>query len=196
MGRQAEVSRSTSETSVRVSVNLDGRGQAQVRVGIGFFRHMLELFARHSLIDLVVEAEGDLDVDQHHTVEDVGICLGLALGKALGAKTGICRYGDSRLPMEESLVSVAIDLGGRPFFVFRGRGLPAEKIGDFQSELIVDFWHAVAMHVPMNLHICVHYGRNAHHIAEGIFKAVARALRQAVQLDPRETDVPSTKGVL
>ncbi len=196
MDRRAEITRTTKETSVRVAINLDGTGNSRIDVGIGFLAHMLELFARHSLIDLVVEAQGDLHVDQHHTVEDVGICLGHAFGKALGEKKGICRYGDCRLPMEECLVSAAVDLGGRPFFVFRGRSLRPEKIGDFQSELLVDFWHAMAAHIPCNLHICVHYGRNGHHMAEGIFKAVARAMRQAIQLDPRESDVPSTKGVL
>lgn len=196
MERRAEVSRTTRETSVRVAINLDGTGQADIRLPVGFLVHMLELFARHSLVDLTVEAQGDIEVDPHHTVEDTGICLGLALREALGRKEGIARYGDCRLPMEECLVSAAVDLGGRPYFVLRGPRWPAEKIGDLPSELVVDFWHAVATHVPCNLHVCIHYGRNSHHMAEGIFKAVARAIRQAVAIDPREQGVPSTKGVL
>ncbi|MCS7236714.1 MAG: imidazoleglycerol-phosphate dehydratase HisB [Thermoguttaceae bacterium] len=194
--RRAQLTRTTKETLVRIAINVDGSGQADIRVPVGFFRHMLELFARHSLIDLTVEAQGDTHVDPHHTVEDVGICLGLALREALGKKEGVVRYGDCRLPMEECLISAAVDLGGRPYFVYRGPRFSAEKIGDFPSELVVDFWHAVATHVPCNLHIWVHYGRNSHHLAEGVFKAVARAIRQAVALDPREQGIPSTKGVL
>jgi imidazoleglycerol-phosphate dehydratase len=196
MDRKAQVARTTAETSIRVGVNLDGTGTARIQVGIGFFQHMLELFAKHSLIDLDVEARGDLHVDQHHTVEDVGICLGSALREALGEKAGIQRYGWCQLPMEESLVSASVDLGGRPYFVLKGKRFPAEKIGDFASELVVDFWHAVATNVPCNLHVILHYGRNSHHLAEGIFKAVARAFRQAVEKDPRRGDIPSTKGTL
>jgi imidazoleglycerol-phosphate dehydratase len=194
--RKAEVSRTTAETAVRVTVNLDGNGSSRINVPIGFFQHMLELFAKHSLIDVEVEARGDLHVDQHHTVEDVGICLGSAIREALGEKVGIQRYGWCQLPMEESLVSAAVDLGGRPYFVVKGKRIPAERIGDFPSELVADFWHAVAMNVPCNLHVMVHYGRNSHHLAEGIFKAIAKAFRQAVERDPRRGDIPSTKGTL
>jgi imidazoleglycerol-phosphate dehydratase len=196
MERKAEITRRTAETEIRLAVNLDGTGAGRVSVGIGFFQHMLELFAKHSLIDLEIEARGDLHVDPHHTVEDVGICLGLALGRALGSKEGIGRYGHAVLPMEECLVTAAVDLGGRPYFVMSGCAIPAEKIGEFPSELLYDFWQAVASHVPCNLHVIVHYGRNSHHLAEGIFKGAARAFRQAVEIDPRRTGVPSTKGVL
>ena len=156
---------------------------------------MLTLLAKHAAIDLAVAATGDLDVDQHHTVEDVGICLGQAVREALGDKAGIRRYGHFTLPMEETLCTAALDLGGRAYFVFQA-DFPTSKIGDFDSELVADFWHAFAANALCNLHIIVHYGRNSHHIAEAIFKATARALRMAVEPDPRLTGVPSTKGTL
>lgn len=193
--RQATVQRKTRETEIVLSVNLDGSGTAQVATGVGFFDHMLELLAKHAAVDLVVAAKGDLHVDQHHTVEDVGLCLGQAIREALGDKRAIRRYGHSVLPMDETLVTGAIDLGGRPLFVCRAE-FPTSKIGQFDAELVADFWHAVATEAKCNLHIIVHYGRNGHHIAEGIFKAVARALRMAVEPDPRIPGVPSTKGNL
>jgi imidazoleglycerol-phosphate dehydratase len=195
MARTAQIDRKTAETKVLVEVNLDGTGQSQISTKVGFLDHMLTLLAKHSATDLTVRATGDLEVDQHHTVEDVGIGLGLAIREALGNKAGIRRYGHFALPMEESLVSAVIDLGGRPYFVFQGE-LAAQKIGEFDSELVADFWHAVATHALCNLHITVHYGRNTHHVAEGVFKATARALRMAVEPDPRITGVPSTKGTL
>src|SRR5207237_8353938 len=164
--------------------------------GVGFLDHMLELFTRHGVFDLTVEAKGDLHVDQHHTVEDTGICLGQAIKQALGDKAGIRRYGHFTLPMEETLVTTAIDLSGRYYLVFNAP-IQAAKIGDFDSELVEDFWQAVAANALANLHVVLHHGRNSHHISEGIFKATARALRMAVEVDPRMTGViPSTKGTL
>jgi imidazoleglycerol-phosphate dehydratase len=195
MARTAQVDRRTAETHVLLELNLDGSGQAQVSTKVGFLDHMLVLLGKHSAVDLTVRATGDLEVDQHHTVEDVGIALGQALRTAVGEKLGIRRYGHFTLPMEEALISSAIDLGGRPYFVFQGE-LAAQKIGQFDSELVADFWHAVATNALCNLHINVHYGRNTHHVAEGIFKATARALRMALERDDRITGVPSTKGTL
>ena len=193
--RSAEISRQTKETRVKVSLNLDGTGKSDPETGVGFLNHMLDLFARHSLIDLTVNAEGDLEVDAHHTVEDVGIVLGQVLEKALGDKRGIYRYGWANLPMDESLAQVALDLSGRPAFVFNVK-FTSGTIGDFPTELIEEFFKALANSAKMNLHITVPYGTNNHHIAEAIFKATARAMRQAVSLDPRNNDVPSTKGSL
>jgi imidazoleglycerol-phosphate dehydratase len=193
--RSAEISRQTKETRVKVALNLDGTGKSSPETGVGFLNHMLDLFARHSLIDLTVNAEGDLEVDAHHTVEDVGIVLGQVLEKALGDKRGIYRYGWANLPMDESLAEVALDLSGRPAFVFNVK-FTSGSIGDFPTELIEEFFKALANSAKMNLHITVPYGTNNHHIAEAIFKATARALRQAVSLDPRNNDVPSTKGSL
>jgi imidazoleglycerol-phosphate dehydratase len=195
MPRTAQIDRKTSETHVRLSLDLDGSGRADVVTGVGFLDHMLTLLAKHAVIDLTAEAKGDLEVDQHHTVEDVGICLGQALKQALGDKSGIRRYGHFTLPMEETLATVAIDLSGRYAMVFRA-DFPSAKIGDFDSELVEDFWQAVAANALCNLHVLVHYGRNSHHISEAIFKAVARALRMAVETDPRTAGVPSTKGTL
>ena len=195
MSRSAIITRKTNETDVELRLNLDGSGQAAVDTGIGFFDHMLELFARHAAVDLEIRATGDLHVDQHHTVEDVGICLGRALQQALGDKRGIRRYGHFTLPMEETLVSVALDLSGRFYLVFRA-DFPTPQIGQFDSQLVEDFWQAVAANALCNLHILLHYGRNSHHISEAIFKAAARALRMAIEPDPRLPDVPSTKGTL
>ena len=195
MPRTANISRQTAETNVELKLNLDGTGHAHVRTGVGFLDHMLTLLAKHAAIDLEVEAEGDLEVDQHHTVEDVGICLGQALKQALGDKAGIRRYGFFTLPMEETLCTTALDLSGRYFLVFNAE-FPASKIGDFDSELVEDFWQAAAANALANLHINVAYGRNSHHIAEAIFKATARALRMAIESDPRMPGVPSTKGTL
>jgi imidazoleglycerol-phosphate dehydratase len=195
MPRTAQIHRKTRETQIEVHLNLDGQGRSDCQTGVGFFDHMLELLARHAGWDLSVRAKGDLEVDQHHTVEDVGICIGQAIREALGSKEGINRYGHAVLPMEETLVTAAVDLGGRPYFVLRAE-FPSEKIGQFDSELVHDFWHAVATNALCNLHVLVHYGRNSHHIAEGIFKATARALRMAAAADPRLPGVPSTKGAL
>jgi imidazoleglycerol-phosphate dehydratase len=195
MARTATIDRKTAETKIQLSLDLDGTGEADVATGVGFLDHMLTLLARHGAIDLNVRAKGDLEVDQHHTVEDVGICLGQAIKQALGDKVGIRRYGHFTLPMEETLATVAIDLSGRYAFVFRAT-FPTAKIGDFDSELVEDFWQAVAANALANWHILVHYGRNSHHISEAIFKASARALRIAVEADPRMSGVPSTKGTL
>src|SRR5688500_1887416 len=195
MARTANIHRKTAETDIRLELNLDGSGTANVATGVGFFDHMLTLLARHAAIDLTVKAKGDLQVDQHHTVEDVGICFGQALKQALGDKAGIRRYGHFTLPMEETLATTAIDLSGRYWLVFQAE-FPSPKIGDFDSELVEDFWQAVAANALCNLHVLVHYGRNSHHVSEAIFKATARALRMAVELDPRTTGVPSTKGTL
>ncbi|MAT68880.1 MAG: imidazoleglycerol-phosphate dehydratase [Planctomycetaceae bacterium] len=195
MTRSATINRQTAETQIELKLNLDGSGQADVETGVGFLDHMLTLLAKHGAFDLRVRATGDLHVDQHHTVEDTGICLGLALKQALGDKTGIRRYGHFTLPMEETLVTVAVDLSGR-FALAYNAPTPSQKIGDFDSELLEDFWQAAAANCLCNLHVLLHYGRNSHHIAEGVFKAAARALRMAVEADPRMTGVPSTKGTL
>jgi imidazoleglycerol-phosphate dehydratase len=193
--RIASVSRETAETQIHVELILDGTGQAQISTGVGFFDHMLTLLARHSLVDLRVEAKGDLHVDAHHTVEDVGICLGKALAQALGDKAGIRRYGDATVPMDEALVTAAVDLSGRPFLVWRAQ-VPNELLGTFNTALAEEFWRAVSSSGALTLHIVGHHGHNAHHIIEAVFKAAARALRQAIEWDPRGTGIPSTKGVL
>jgi imidazoleglycerol-phosphate dehydratase len=195
MTRTATIDRKTTETQVRVELNLDGTGQSQIATGVGFFDHMLTLLAKHSAIDLNITAKGDLHVDQHHTVEDVGIAFGQALRQALGDKAGIRRYGHFTLPMEETLVTTALDLSGRYAMVFQVE-FSVPKTGDFDNELVEDFWQAAAANALMNLHILLHHGRNSHHIAEAVFKASARALRMAVEADPRMTGVPSTKGTL
>ena len=195
MSRTANIERKTNETEISVQIDLDGAGQSQINTGVGFFDHMLELLSRHSLINLTVQAQGDLNVDQHHTVEDVGICFGQALKQALGDKSGIRRYGHFTLPMEETLVTSAIDLSGRHWFVFQVE-FPTAKIGEFDSELVEDFWQATAANGLLNLHVLLHHGRNSHHVSEAVFKSVARSLRQAVELDSRATGVPSTKGTL
>ncbi|MGH7140550.1 MAG: imidazoleglycerol-phosphate dehydratase HisB [Pirellulales bacterium] len=195
MTRTARIERKTAETEIVVTLDLDGGGLADIATGIGFFDHMLTLLAKHAAVDLRIQAQGDLHVDQHHTVEDVGICLGQALRQALGDKSGIRRYGHFTLPMEEALATVAIDLSGRYFLVFQAQ-FSAAKIGDFDSELVEDFWQAFSANALCNLHVLVHYGRNSHHISEAVFKAAARALRMAIESDPRMTGVPSTKGTL
>ena len=193
--RSATIHRETAETGIHLALNLDGTGQAELATGVGFFDHMLTLLAKHSLIDLKVEARGDLHVDAHHTVEDTGICYGQALAQALGNKAGIRRYGSATLPMDEVLVTSAIDLSGRAFCSWRAE-VPVELLGTFSSSLAEEFWRAVAGSAALTLHVNCHYGRNTHHMIEGIFKATARALRQAVESDPRVTGIPSTKGVL
>jgi imidazoleglycerol-phosphate dehydratase len=194
--RAAKISRKTKETEIEVSVDLDGTGAAKISTGIGFFDHMLEQLARHSLIDIAISAKGDLHIDQHHTVEDVGIALGQAVRQALGDRAGIARYADALLPMDETLTRVAIDVSGRPFLVFRTE-FPRQKIGEFDTELVREFFQAFAMNAGITLHVETLYGANAHHISETCFKGLARALRLAVALDPRQKGViPSTKGTL
>lgn len=195
MSRIARIDRKTAETEVQLELNLDGSGAATVATGVGFFDHMLTLLAKHAAIDLAVQAQGDLHVDQHHTVEDVGICLGQALRQAVGDKSGIQRYGSFTLPMEDVLVTSALDLGGRYYLVFRAP-IAAAKIGEFDSELVEVFWQAVAANALCNLHVVLHHGHNGHHVAEAVFKATARALRIAASPDPRMPGVPSTKGTL
>lgn len=195
MSRTAEIDRQTSETHVRLALDLDGSGQGRRASGIGFLDHMLDLLAKHAAIDLRVEADGDLHVDAHHTVEDIGISLGQAVDQALGDRAGIGRYGHFTLPMDECLVTTAIDLGGR-FALHYHAPIASEKIGAFDSELVEHFWQSFAANARGNLHVVLHHGRNGHHIAEAVFKATARALRMAVERDPRSRGVPSTKGVL
>jgi imidazoleglycerol-phosphate dehydratase len=195
MARVAEISRNTKETKIKLSLDLDGSGTSTIKTGVGFLDHMLDLLARHSLIDLNVEATGDLHIDAHHTVEDVGIVLGQALEKALGDKAGIYRYGWAGVPMDESIANVAIDLSGRPAFVFNV-AFRGDAIGEFAVELVEEFFKSIATNAKLNLHVNVPYGSNNHHIAEAIFKATAKALRQAVSMDPRNSAVPSTKGSL
>src|SRR5262245_9371663 len=193
--RAATIRRRTAETDIELSLDLDGNGDSKVATGIGFLDHMLTLFFKHSLTSATVRAQGDLHIDQHHTVEDVGICLGQAIDQAVGDKVGIRRYGDTTLPMDETLVTVALDLSGRPYFVWKLE-FPSEKVGGFDTELFREFWHAVTVHARMNFHVLLHHGSNNHHIAEAIFKAAARSLATALQIDPRIRGVLSTKGKL
>jgi imidazoleglycerol-phosphate dehydratase len=194
--RTASIARKTAETDIAVTLTLDGTGKASIATGVGFFDHMLELFARHGLFDLEVKAKGDTHIDDHHTVEDVGIALGQAFLKALGDKAGIARYADVHLPMDETLTRCAVDISGRPMLVFR-TVFAREKIGTFDTELVREWFQAFATNAGLTLHVETLYGENAHHIAESCFKALARTLRKAVALDPREAGrVPSTKGSL
>jgi len=195
MSRTATIQRRTGETQIELSVDLDGSGGGSRRTGIGFFDHMLDLFAKHSLIDLSVQATGDLHVDDHHTTEDVGIALGTAIDQALGDRAGVYRYGHFTLPMDECLVTSAVDMGGRYAFEYRAP-ISAPKIGTFDSELVEHFWQSFSANAKCNLHVVLHHGKNAHHISECVFKATARAIRMAVQKDPRNSTIPSTKGVL
>ena len=196
MPRTANIERKTSETHIRVRLNLDGRGNARIATRIRFFDHMLELFARHGAFDLALDARGDLDVDQHHTVEDVGIVLGEAVQRALGDKRGILRAGYFLMPMDETLTAAAIDIGGRPYCVLKGK-ISAKRVGDFQTELVEDFFQAFAQSARCNLHLRILYGRSSHHQVESLFKCFARALRFAVTRDTRLKKVlPSTKGLL
>jgi imidazoleglycerol-phosphate dehydratase len=195
MPRTAQIRRETAETAIDLTLNLDGSGKTEAATGVGFFDHMLTHLGKHGLFDLTVNCKGDLHIDAHHTVEDVGICFGKALVQALGDKTGIRRYGDATVPMDETLVTAAADLSGRPFLVWMA-DVPNEVLGTFSSQLAEEFWRAVSSAGLMNLHVVLHHGRNTHHIIEAVFKACARALRQAVEPDPRASGVPSTKGVL
>jgi imidazoleglycerol-phosphate dehydratase len=194
--REGRVERKTSETEVAVRVNLDGTGAYKVDTGIGFLDHMLAQLARHALIDLEVTAKGDLHIDAHHTTEDTGIAIGQALDQALGARTGVQRYGHAYLPMDEALSRVALDLSGRAFLVWRV-DFKRDKVGEFDTELFREFFQALAGNARMTLHVETFYAENDHHVAESCFKALARALRAAVEIDPRKADqVPSTKGAL
>ncbi len=194
--RAATIKRKTSETGVEVSVDLDGTGKADVKTGVGFFDHMLDLLARHSRIDLTVRADGDLHVDFHHTTEDVGIALGQAVRKALGDMAGITRYASLYMPMDETLTRVALDVSGRPVLVFKA-AFPSQKIGEFDTELVREWFQAFAMNAGVTLHVETLYGDNSHHIAESCFKGLARALRVALAIDPRNAgEIPSTKGQL
>ena len=196
MTRAAAITRNTSETQITIQLDLDGTGQAHIATGIGFLDHMLTAFARHSLVDLTIDATGDLHIDAHHTTEDIGIVLGQALTQAVGDKRGIARYGHAVVPMDEALVDAAIDLSGRPFIAWSAT-FTRDKLGTFDTELFEEFFRAFAMNGLLTLHVSQRAGTNAHHVAEACFKAVARALRMAVTLDPRAAGViPSTKGVL
>ncbi|MBB1490631.1 imidazoleglycerol-phosphate dehydratase HisB [Paracoccus sp. MC1854] len=196
ISRRATVARKTAETDITVTVDLDGRGRSRSRTGVGFFDHMIDQLARHSLIDIDLQATGDLHIDDHHTVEDCGIALGQALGQALDTKRGIRRYGSFHLAMDDALIRAALDLSGRPFLVWNVP-FPAQKIGSFDTELVREFFQALSTHGGITLHVDRLHGLNAHHIAEATFKAVARALREAVEPDPRMGDeLPSTKGAL
>ncbi|MBC8017637.1 MAG: imidazoleglycerol-phosphate dehydratase HisB [Verrucomicrobia bacterium] len=195
MSRRANIERVTNETRIRLELNIDGCGKGAICTSVPFLDHMLNLFARHGLFDLTVEASGDIDIDFHHTVEDIGIVLGEAFKQALGEKKGIRRYGQATVPMDETLASVAIDISGRPYLVYHV-ALPKVKIGEFDVELAREFFQAFVNHCGLNLHINVMYGENVHHIIEACFKAVARAMDVATQLDPRVEGVLSTKGVL
>ena len=195
MARTASVTRNTAETQITLALGLDGTGKVDVATGVGFFDHMLTLLAGHSLFDLTVRCTGDLHVDGNHTVEDVGRALGLALKDCLGDRRGIRRYGHAIIPMDESLATVAVDLGGRAACVF-AVDFPVPTIGTFDAQLVEVFWESVAATAGMNFHAILHHGRNGHHIAEAVFKAAARALRAAVEADPRQPGIPSTKGTL
>jgi imidazoleglycerol-phosphate dehydratase len=195
MARTASVTRNTAETQITLTLGLDGTGKADAETGVGFFDHMLTLLAGHSLFDLTVRCKGDLHVDGHHTVEDVGRALGLALKDCLGDRRGIRRYGHAIIPMDEALATVAVDLGGRASCIF-AVDFPVPTIGTFDAQLVEVFWESVAATAGMNFHAILHHGRNGHHIAEAVFKAAARALRAAVEADPRQPGIPSTKGTL
>jgi len=194
--RRAEIKRNTKETQIAVTVNLDGTGQTEIDTPLPFFGHMLDAFGRHSLIDVKIDARGDVQVDGHHTVEDTGICLGQAIHQALGERRGISRFGDATIPMDEAMARVAVDFGGRAAFVYQASALKGPGVGSFDAELAREFFAGFASSALCNLHMEVDYGENAHHILEALFKAFARALRNALAIDPRESSVPSTKGTL
>ena len=194
--RSATITRNTAETQISVTINLDGTGQYDNQTGVGFFDHMLDQLSRHSLIDMTIRAAGDYHIDDHHTVEDTGIALGQAIVQAVGDKKGINRYGSCLLPMDDALVRAALDISARPFLVFN-LDMPTQKIGSFDTELVREFFQALSTHAGLTLHIDQLHGLNSHHIAEAAFKSVARALRQAVEIDPRMSQaLPSTKGAL
>jgi len=195
MPRTATINRKTNETQIDLALDLDGTGKFDLATGVGFFDHMLTHVAKHGLFDLNVKCVGDLHIDAHHSVEDIGICFGKALAQALGDKNGIRRYGSATVPMDETLVTAAVDLSGRPFLVWKA-DVVNETLGTFHSSLGEEFWRAVSSAGAFNLHVILHHGRNTHHVLEAIFKAIARALRAATEIDPRASGIPSTKGVL
>ncbi|MBG9586693.1 imidazoleglycerol-phosphate dehydratase HisB [Cytobacillus firmus] len=195
MARTAKISRRTNETNITLSLNIDGEGKSDLETGVPFMTHMLDLFAKHGQFDLNIIANGDTDVDDHHTTEDIGICLGQVLKDALGDKKGIKRYGNAFVPMDEALAQVAVDLSNRPHLEMRAE-FPSQKVGTFDTELVHEFLWKLALEARMNLHVIVHYGQNTHHIIEAVFKALARALDEATTIDPRIKGVPSTKGLL
>ncbi|MHB8881579.1 MAG: imidazoleglycerol-phosphate dehydratase HisB [Thermodesulfovibrionales bacterium] len=194
--RRSKIERKTKETDIAVDLNLDGGGKYSVRTSVPFLDHMLSLMAKHGLFDLTIKAKGDIEIDDHHTVEDVGIALGKALKQALGDMKGISRYGQASVPMDETLASAILDISGRPYLVYKVEFSKKSKLKEFDPDLIEDFMHGFVAHAGITLHINVAYGRNTHHIIEAVFKALGRALRQAVQIDPRVKGVPSTKGKL
>ena len=197
MSRSASITRKTTETDIRIRLHLDGRGEHTIATGMPFLDHMLAQVARHGHFDLTAEASGDLQVDFHHTVEDLGIALGEAVSRALGDRAGIVRYGAARVPMDDALASVVVDLSGRPYLVFQAPQLKSERVGDFDLDLVREFFQGLASHLRANLHVQVEYGQNLHHMVEAAFKALGRALDQATSLDPRLVGVvPSTKGSL
>ncbi|MGD6961308.1 imidazoleglycerol-phosphate dehydratase HisB [Fictibacillus phosphorivorans] len=193
--RQHTIERNTKETQISLSLNIDGEGQADIQTPVPFLNHMLDAIARHGHFDLTVNAAGDVEIDDHHTTEDVGICLGQAIQGALGDKRGIKRYGNAFVPMDETLAQVVIDLSNRPHLEFRAE-FPSQKVGTFDTELVHEFFWKLALEARVNLHVIVHYGSNTHHIIEAIFKAFTKALDEATQIDPRVKGVPSTKGML
>ncbi|WP_080844060.1 imidazoleglycerol-phosphate dehydratase HisB [Cytobacillus gottheilii] len=195
MTRTAEITRNTNETKIQLSLNIDGEGKSDLQTGVPFLTHMLDLFSKHGQFDLTVNADGDTEVDDHHTTEDIGICLGHVLKEALGEKKGIKRYGNAFVPMDEALAQVVVDLSNRPHLEMRAE-FPSQKVGTFDTELVHEFLWKLALEARMNLHVIVHYGQNTHHIIEAIFKALARALDEATTIDPRIKGVPSTKGML
>lgn len=195
MGRTAAISRKTGETNIQLSYNIDGEGISEIDSGVPFMNHMLDLFTKHGQFNLTVQANGDIEVDDHHTTEDIGICLGLALKDALGDKMGIKRYGNSFVPMDETLAQVVVDLSNRPHLEFRAE-FPSSKVGTFDTELVHEFLWKFALEARINLHVILHYGKNTHHMIEAIFKALARALDEATTIDPRVKGIPSTKGML
>jgi imidazoleglycerol-phosphate dehydratase len=195
MSRASSVKRKTNETNIELTLNIDGEGQSNLKTGVPFLNHMLDLFAKHGQFDLTVNASGDTDVDDHHTTEDIGICLGQVLREALGDKKGIKRYGNAFVPMDETLAQVVVDLSNRPHLEMRAQ-FPSQKVGTFDTELVHEFMWKLALEARINLHVIVHYGQNTHHIIEAIFKALARALDEATTIDPRIKGVPSTKGML
>ncbi|BDG44984.1 imidazoleglycerol-phosphate dehydratase HisB [Parageobacillus sp. VR-IP] len=195
MARHASILRTTKETDIQLEFVIDGEGKAELDTGVPFLTHMLDLFTKHGHFNLTVKAKGDTEVDDHHTTEDIGICLGQALREALGDKKGIKRYGNAFVPMDEALAQVVVDLSNRPHFEFRGQ-FPSQKVGTFDVELVHEFLWKLALEARMNLHVIVHYGRNTHHMIEAVFKALGRALDEATMIDPRVKGVPSTKGML
>lgn len=195
MSRSASIERLTNETQIKLTLGIDGEGKSEIQTPVPFMNHMLDLWTKHGVFDLKIEANGDIDIDDHHTTEDIGICLGVAFKDALGDKKGIKRYGNAFVPMDETLAQVVVDLSNRPHLEFRAE-LPAAKVGTFDTELVHEFLWKFALESRMNLHVIVHYGTNTHHIIEAIFKALARALDEATTIDPRIKGVPSTKGML